>query len=144
MRAPSEEGFDYKYNPGFVFSYDEIGDRQVIDARCKERYLGKAPEPRPTIHQGHYKGAKCIFFKEVVDTNWCYKSKEEILKVIRDNEIDLEKEVVFYCGSGVSCCIDILAFALVGKFDICRLYDGSWAELGNLSDTKNLEALNYN
>jgi thiosulfate/3-mercaptopyruvate sulfurtransferase len=141
-RPPSEDGFNYKLNNKFIYSYDNIKNNQVIDARCCDRYNGKMPEPRPTIYQGHYKGAINIFFKELVDSNWCYKKEEEIVNVLKNSNIDLEKEVVFYCGSGVSCCINIMAFALIGKFDICRLYDGSWAELGNMTDTNNLEVFN--
>ena len=102
---------------------------QIIDARSEERYLGTAPEPRPTLKTGHIKGAVNIFFKEFVDSNWCYRSVDEIEKVFKQKQIDLEQEVVFYCGSGVSACINLFAMCLIGKFNNCKLYDGSWAEL---------------
>jgi thiosulfate/3-mercaptopyruvate sulfurtransferase len=137
-RSYTEDGFDYRYNPLHVVNYDEIKGKQIIDSRAKDRYLGIAPEPRPTVYQGHYKGAINICFKEFVNSAWCNKDKNEIQQLLEEKNIDLEKEVVFYCGSGVTCCINILAFAIIGKLDICRLYDGSWAELGNMTDCRNL------
>ena len=37
------------------------------------------------------------------------------------------REVVCYCGSGVTACHDLLALALAGRHD-ARLYEGSWSD----------------
>ncbi|HVM69639.1 MAG TPA: rhodanese-like domain-containing protein [Gaiellaceae bacterium] len=36
-------------------------------------------------------------------------------------------ELVVYCGSGVTACVDALALTLAGRGDV-RLYPGSWSE----------------
>ena len=36
-------------------------------------------------------------------------------------------EIVVYCGSGVTACVDLLELALAGRPD-ARLYPGSWSE----------------
>ena len=47
----------------------------------------------------------------------------------KSKEIELEKEMAFTCGSGVTACILGLANSIIsGKKPI--IYDGSWAEYG--------------
>ena len=36
-------------------------------------------------------------------------------------------EIVVYCGSGVTACIDLLALAQAGRPD-AKLYPGSWSD----------------
>ena len=40
-------------------------------------------------------------------------------------------ELVVYCGSGVTACVDLLALSLAGRPD-ARLYPGSWSEWSSL------------
>jgi thiosulfate/3-mercaptopyruvate sulfurtransferase len=41
------------------------------------------------------------------------------------------EELVVYCGSGVTACVDLLALSLAGRPD-ARLYPGSWSEWSSL------------
>ena len=41
------------------------------------------------------------------------------------------EEAVFYCGSGVSACVNLLAMARAG-LPVGRLYVGSWSEWSRL------------
>jgi len=36
-------------------------------------------------------------------------------------------EIVVYCGSGVSACVNLLALAVAGRPD-AKLYPGSWSD----------------
>jgi thiosulfate/3-mercaptopyruvate sulfurtransferase len=46
-----------------------------------------------------------------------------------------DKQLVTSCGSGVSACIINFALAELGR-NKGKLYDGSWAEYGNIATAK--------
>jgi thiosulfate/3-mercaptopyruvate sulfurtransferase len=81
----------------------------VVDARAPERYRGEV-EPYDPI-AGRIPGA----------INWPYTQAEIPLELLE------AEELVVYCGSGVSACVDLLAFARAGRPD-ARLYPGSWSD----------------
>jgi len=60
------------------------------------------------------------------------KSPEELKHEFEKQEVRLDNDITVYCGSGVTASVDILALTLLGKFDDCKLYDGSWSEYGNV------------
>lgn len=107
---------------------------QLIDARPHIRYLGQAEEPRPSRIKGHIPGAKSVFFKNLIDENLCIKSPEELKKEFEKQGVRLDNDITVYCGSGVTASVDILALTSLGKFDQCKIYDGSWSEYGNVPE----------
>lgn len=133
----SDSDFSYDLEKGKVLSIEEViknKEDEIIDARNEERYKGEVDEPRKSLRVGHIKGAKSLFFKRLLDSNNRYKTKEEIMSVLSETNLDLNKKVIAYCGTGLTACIDILGLALVGKVSQCKLYDGSWMEIGNKSE----------
>jgi thiosulfate/3-mercaptopyruvate sulfurtransferase len=82
----------------------------VVDARAPERYRGELEPIDPVA--GRIPGA----------VNWPYVESSEIPAAVRD-----AGEIVVYCGSGVSACIDLLALAQAGRPD-AKLYPGSWSD----------------
>jgi thiosulfate/3-mercaptopyruvate sulfurtransferase len=81
----------------------------VLDARAPERFAGA-----PGIDRigGRIPGAR----------NLPYTSREPLPKEILEAE-----EIVVYCGSGVTACVDLLRLAEAGRGD-AKLYPGSWSE----------------
>jgi thiosulfate/3-mercaptopyruvate sulfurtransferase len=102
---------------------------QIIDCRSEPRYSGKVEEPRPTIRKGHVDQSENVFFKDLLDENSCFKSLDGLRKEFEKKNIDINKPMTLYCGSGTTACVDIFALSLLGKFDNCKLYDGSWSEM---------------
>ena len=51
----------------------------VIDARSKERFKGKAKEPRKGLRSGNIKNSSCIPFNELINENKTFKTKKENL-----------------------------------------------------------------
>jgi thiosulfate/3-mercaptopyruvate sulfurtransferase len=98
----------------------------LIDARSRDRYAGihEPLDPRP----GHIPGAVNFYFGENWGKDGRYLPPDELRarleKLLGDTPPD---EATFYCGSGVSACVNLLALALAGLGD-GRLYVGSWSE----------------
>ena len=106
---------------------------KVIDARSRERFEGKIPEPRKGLRSGNIKNSWCLPFNECLNDDKTFKNKKD-LKVIFDAFIKdgQEIEIVFSCGSGVTACVLALAYSLINdKYRPC-IYDGSWAEYGKI------------
>ena len=82
----------------------------VVDARLPHRFRGE-PNPIDKVG-GRIPGA----------TNIPYTSQEPLPGDVLD-----ANEIVVYCGSGVTACVDLLALARAGRPD-ARLYAGSWSE----------------
>ena len=103
----------------------------MIDARSKERFDGKVPEPRKGLRSGSIKNSFCIPFNDCLNDNKTFKNKDELQKVFKTSLKNLEqKNIVFSCGSGVTACVLALAYSLINdKYHPC-IYDGSWAEYG--------------
>jgi thiosulfate/3-mercaptopyruvate sulfurtransferase len=82
----------------------------VVDARAPERYRGEVEPIDPVA--GHIPGAR----------NLPYTNAAEIAPEILDAD-----EIVVYCGSGITACVDLLALARAGRDD-AKLYPGSWSD----------------
>ena len=82
----------------------------VLDARPPERYRGEVEPLDPVA--GHIPGARNVPFTEA------FPPPDEVL---------FAPELVVYCGSGVTACVDLLALHRAGRTD-ARLYAGSWSE----------------
>ena len=104
---------------------------KVIDARSKERFEGKVPEPRKGLRSGNIKNSLCLPFNECLNDNKTFKNKEELQNIFKSCIENInEKNIVFSCGSGVTACVLALAYSLINdKYHPC-IYDGSWAEYG--------------
>ena len=96
---------------------------QIVDSREPKRYLG-LEEPIDKV-AGHIPGAVNFFWKDVLTPDGFWKSKEELHAHF--GQLDSNKEVILYCGSGVSACPNVLALNLAG-FDKIKLYAGSWSD----------------
>ena len=103
---------------------------QTVDARNRERFEGKADEPRPGLKKGCIPGSKNIPFKDCIDSQTnTFKTKDELGKIFNKNKVDTSKPIVFTCGSGVTACVLGMAYSLIsGKNAV--IYDGSWSEYG--------------
>ena len=102
----------------------------LVDARSRERFEGKAEEPRPNLTKGNIPGSKNIPFQFCIEpeTN-IFKKKSELIKIFKENDVDYLKPNVFMCGSGVTACVLGLAYFLISDKNAV-IYDGSFAEWG--------------
>jgi thiosulfate/3-mercaptopyruvate sulfurtransferase len=118
LRGGEEESEPAAFVPrpraGDTIDADELAARLgepglvVVDARVPERYRGEVEPIDPVA--GRIPGA----------VNWPYGT--ELPAGIADVD-----EIVVYCGSGVTACVDLLALAKAGRPD-AKLYPGSWSD----------------
>ena len=97
----------------------------LIDARSNDRFLGLTSEPRAGLRSGHIPGAINIPYTDLVQNEY-FLSKEK-LSIILPNQ---ETALIFSCGSGITACIDYLAYEIIGSSNERSVYDGSWTEWG--------------
>jgi thiosulfate/3-mercaptopyruvate sulfurtransferase len=95
----------------------------LVDSRECDRYLG-IKEPIDRI-AGHIPGAVNYPWQDVSDTNGYLFPEDKQQQ--RWQEIQNSKEILVYCGSGVTACVNLLSLELAGISNT-KLYAGSWSD----------------
>jgi thiosulfate/3-mercaptopyruvate sulfurtransferase len=98
-------------------------DTVLIDSREERRYLGLEEPIDPAA--GHIPGAINAFWKESLNEAGQWKNSEE--QAERFKHIPADKELIVYCGSGVTACPNFVALKEAG-FENVKLYAGSWSD----------------
>ncbi|MEO5905337.1 MAG: sulfurtransferase [Saprospiraceae bacterium] len=123
---PEPGNFQMHLQSHLVTSIDEVLDTKenLIDSREHRRYTGEF-EPIDPI-AGHIPNAVCIPYVDNTDAEGRWRDPPELRE--KFSEVALKNSIpVFYCGSGVTACHNILAYKLATGKD-SRLYAGSWSE----------------
>tara|TARA_A100001011_G_scaffold370591_1_gene427022 strand:+ start:247 stop:1086 length:840 start_codon:yes stop_codon:yes gene_type:complete len=129
-------------NSSLVINRNEVDSNiktklfDLIDARSKERFLGKQKEIRKNLRSGNIPGSKNLPFGELINKlDGTFKSKNELIDVFANHKINTSDNLAFTCGSGITASILGLANSIIsGKKPL--IYDGSWSEYG-LSKNEN-------
>jgi thiosulfate/3-mercaptopyruvate sulfurtransferase len=136
-----ETGDDVKsfdpFSPGYEYELDESRFNKITTVLNK---VSKMVTENSTDYEfidvrneeKHAKGS-IIHFKNsyygklLNDEERSYKSPDEIKQVFKSEGIDLNKELIFSCGRGVSGCVSEQAARMVGAKK-ALLYDGAYQE----------------
>lgn len=126
---PSPKTYDPKIRSHIVTQMEEVKNKRndessvLIDARSKDRYLGKT---EPLYKKaGHIPGAKNFFWKDVYNEDGTWKDQEQLEKLF--SSLKGKKEIIVSCGSGLSACPNFVALKIAG-FDNVKLYPGSFSD----------------
>jgi thiosulfate/3-mercaptopyruvate sulfurtransferase len=114
-------------NPNWLVRLDEVPTvRLLVDSRDPARYRGELETIDPVA--GHIPGAVNYYYGENVGENCRYLPPDQLRQKFKALLGDTPPiEAVFYCGSGVSACVNLLAMVHAGVGN-GRLYVGSWSE----------------
>ncbi|WP_414530612.1 sulfurtransferase [Nodularia chucula] len=95
----------------------------LVDSREGDRYRGER-EPIDKI-AGHIPGAINYPWQEITDSSGCLLSTSEHSQ--RWQQLQTAEEIIVYCGSGVTACVNLLSLELA-KIHTGKLYAGSWSD----------------
>ncbi len=98
----------------------------LIDARAEARFRGEVEPIDPVA--GHIPGAQCVAFNENLGPDGRFlpadRLRQRFAETLKDRS---PKDLVAYCGSGVTACHNLFALCLAG-YPLGTLYAGSWSE----------------
>ena len=94
----------------------------LFDARAPDRYRGEA-EPIDA-KAGHIPGARNVPWRSNLDADWHFLPGDQLQRNYAGAK---GREVIAYCGSGVSAGVDLLGLELAGITG-AKLYEGSWSD----------------
>ncbi len=95
----------------------------LVDSRDRDRYQG-IREPIDKV-AGHIQGAINYPWREVTDDNGYLLTQAELRD--RWSDLDRKHEILVYCGSGVTACVNLLSLELA-QIHTGKLYPGSWSD----------------
>ncbi len=98
----------------------------LIDARAEPRFRGEVEPIDPVA--GHIPGAQCLVFTDNLGEDGRFLPPEQLHeRFAQALQGRSPKDLVAYCGSGVTACHNLFAMALAG-YPLGALYAGSWSE----------------
>jgi thiosulfate/3-mercaptopyruvate sulfurtransferase len=123
------EKYHINESESFIVDYQEVlkkiedNHTILIDSRENFRYRGES-EPIDGI-AGHIPTAVNYFWKDVLNNEGFVKTEMELQEHFR--HIQKEKEIIVYCGSGVTACVNVLGLEEAGYKNV-KLYAGSYSD----------------
>ncbi len=98
----------------------------LLDARALPRFRGEVEPIDPVA--GHIPGAQCAAFNENLDAQGRFLPADQLKQRFAAKLGPRSpRELVAYCGSGVTACHNLFALCLAG-YPLGTLYAGSWSE----------------
>lgn len=114
---------DWLVNAAFVEKIRQDDSYHLIDSRAKNRYAGLEEPIDPVA--GHIPGAQNLPFMENIDGEGQFIAVEKLKE--RFKGLENAEQTIFYCGSGVTACHNILAYHHL-EMGNPKLYPGSWSD----------------
>ncbi|NCO76471.1 MAG: sulfurtransferase [Cyanobacteria bacterium] len=114
---------DWLVNIDYVKQVLNSNSTVIIDARSGDRYRGEVEPIDPVA--GSIPSAQNIFWQEMTTEEGKLKSVEELKAIWQPYQN--YPEIIVYCGSGVTACVDILALNTINLCQ-CKLYSGGWSD----------------
>ncbi len=111
----------------------------LLDVRSPEDYSGERVMEYPKFDHGAERagripGAIHLFFRDILNKDDSYKSREELEAVFAGIGLSpgQDEEVVVYCRLSHRASLTWIAMHHILGFENVRIYDGSWTEWGSI------------
>lgn len=110
-----------EFDDSLIASVEDVaqGNADLLDARAAERYRGDNEPIDPVA--GHIPGARNVPGASLLDAGKMFLPPGQLQQQLPDSD-----NAIAYCGSGISACQLILAYASLER-PLPRLYPGSWS-----------------
>jgi thiosulfate/3-mercaptopyruvate sulfurtransferase len=118
-----------------------IGDptRVILDVRSDPEYRGDVFWPSGGLEEGgrtgHIPSAVHITADGFVDADGAFKPSADLRRLYSRIDLGDSTEVIPYCTIGARACTTWFVLTYLLEHERTRVYDGSWAEWGRLSQT---------
>lgn len=136
-KAAAKDDFkgEYPAHPELLVSLDEAkkdienenSDVQYVSTRTYEEYIGETSGYSYIPKAGELPGA--IYGHDEADyknPDGTYISYDDMVKMLENEGVDTNKDIVFYCGTGWRAALPLLKFYEQGIET--KLFDGGWNE----------------
>lgn len=126
---PKPGHFIPRLQADWVVDIEQVKSRQglpqigLVDAREGDRYRGEREPIDPVA--GHIPGAVNYPWKDMTDEEG--RVRDRASQQQRWADLRRAEEIIVYCGSGVTACVDLLSLELAG-IQTGKLYAGSWSD----------------
>lgn len=114
---------DWVVNIDTIKACQNLPKVMLVDSRESDRYLGKREPIDPVA--GHIPGAVNYPWQDVTNDPGYLRSIAEHQQ--RWRGVAPDTEVIVYCGSGVTACVNLLSLELAG-IHTGKLYTGGWSD----------------
>ncbi len=129
LSQPRSGNFEPSPHADWIIDIEGVKSRKflpsviLIDSRDRDRYRGEH-EPIDPI-AGHIEGAVNSPWKEVTNDQGYLLPLVDQKRLWQDYQ--QAEEIIVYCGSGVTACVNLFSLALVG-IPNTKLYPGGWSD----------------
>jgi thiosulfate/3-mercaptopyruvate sulfurtransferase len=120
-----EVSFPWAISEQAIVENFETNQFQLVDARASDRFNGENETMDPIA--GHIPGAINRPFSDNLDADACFKPAEQLHVEWQDWLSGSSDTYVYYCGSGVTACHNVLALNYAG-IEAKQVYVGSWSQ----------------
>ena len=117
-------------NAAWMLAHLDDENPTIVDARSVEEYRGEDVRAQ---RGGHIPGAILVDWQTTLNKDGSFKDVAALEALYQSAGLIPGQEVVTYCQTGHRAAHDYFTLRLLGY--TVRLYDGSWEEWGNRSDT---------
>ena len=132
IAEPEQTVYPMRLRPELLADVDEVDEHRqrprtcVFDSRGAEGYHGGGVYHDPV--RGHIAGAGLADRANTTHADLTFRSPDELRAYYLDLLAGVDpREVIYYCGSGITAAQNVLAMSIAG-LEGSRMYVGSWSE----------------